>query len=342
MKKESPKQHLNWQRESAGPVGNFLAQVQNLRDGLRGNLGLEVLELVGLLGKLRLDTLADLDNLVNVASNALEVLLTHATAGHGGGTNTDATGRESRLVTGGRVLVASNVDLLQDSLSTGAIQTLVAKAQQNHVAVSAVSNELVAQLLEFVLNRLGVLENLSLVGLEFRSVCLLEGNSKSSDGVVVRTTLVTGEDGEVDGTLKVVHGVLASLGVSAAHTLTEEDHGTTGTTERLVGGGGDNISVLEWRRDDTSRDKTRNVGHVNNEVRANLVSNLAHALIVDQTAVGRCTGDNALGAVELSVVLQHVVVNDASLEVDTVGEGLEVGRDSRDPNRDMEISNQFK
>ena len=342
MKKESPKQHLNWQRESAGPVGNFLAQVQNLRDGLRGNLGLEVLELVGLLGKLRLDTLADLDNLVNVASNALEVLLTHATAGHGGGTNTDATGRESRLVTGGRVLVASNVDLLQDSLSTGAIQTLVAKAQQNHVAVSAVSNELVAQLLEFVLNRLGVLEDLSLVGLEFRSVCLLEGNSKSSDGVVVRTTLVTGEDGEVDGTLKVVHGVLASLGVSAAHTLTEEDHGTTGTTERLVGSGGDNISVLEWRRDDTGRDKTRNVGHVNNEVRANLVSNLAHARIVDQTAVGRGTGNNALRTVELSVVLQHVVVNDASLEVDTVGEGLEVGRDSRDPNRDMEISNQFK
>ena len=98
-----------------------------------------------------------------------------------------------------------------------------------------------------------------------------------------------------------------------------------------MGGGGDDIGVLEGRRDDTSSNETGDVGHVDNEVGADLVSDLTHAGVVDQTAVGRGTGNNALGAVELSVVLKHVVVNETSLEVDTVGESLEVGGDSRDP-----------
>jgi hypothetical protein len=120
------------------------------------------------------------------------------------------------------------------------------------VAVSTVRDELVAESLELNLKSLGVLENLFLVLTELRSGGLLEGNSQSSDGVVVGTTLVTREDGEVDRTLKVIHDFLASLGVSATHTLAEEDHGTTRTTERLVGGGGDDVGVLEGRRNDTS------------------------------------------------------------------------------------------
>lgn len=73
------------------------------------------------------------------------------------------------------------------------------------------------------------------------------------------------------------------------------------------------------------------MGHVNDEVGTDGVGNLAHARIVDETAVGRGTGDQALGAVELSIVLKHIVVNDTGVEVDTVREGLEIGRDSRDP-----------
>ena len=152
---------------------------------------------------------------------------------------------EGRFVARDRVLVASNVDLLQNSLKTGTVQSLVTEVKQNHVTVSAVSNELVAQFLELKLSRLGVLDNQFLVLLKLRGGGLLQGNSKSSDGVVVGTTLVTREDREVDRTLKVIQDFLAIL-VSAAHTLAEEDHGTTGTTERLVGSGGDDIRVLEW------------------------------------------------------------------------------------------------
>jgi hypothetical protein len=326
---------LNGQGERAGPGGNLLAESQDLRDGAGGNLGLEVLLLVGLLGKLSLDRLADRDSLVDVTGNALEVLLAHTTGGHGGSTDTDTAGGQGRLVTGNGVLVASNVDLLEDSLNTGAVD-LAAKVNEDHVAVSAVGHELVAEGLELGLKSLGVLDDLLLVLLELRGVDLLEGNSESGDGVVVGTTLVTGEDGEVDGTLKVVHDVLAGL-VLATDTLAEEDHGTTGTTKGLVSGGGDNIGVLEGRGDNASGDQTGDVSHVDNKVSTDLVSDLTHALVVDQTAVGGGTGDQDLGAVHLGVGLELVVVDDTSLKVDTVREALEVGRDSGDPEKLVKI-----
>lgn len=148
--------------------------------------------------------------------------------------------------------------------------------------------------------------------------------------MVVRAALVAREDGEVDGVLEVVQGLLA-LGIDRPDALAEEDHGAAGATERLVSGGGDDVSVEEGGGDNLGGDKTRNVCHINNEVSANEISNLAHALVVNQTAVGRGTGDKDLGAVKDDVLLKLVVVDDSSVQVDTVGHGLEVGRDSRDP-----------
>lgn len=325
--------NLDREREGAGPLGDLLAQAQDLRNGVRRNLGLEVFEPVGLLGEFGLDALADLDGLVDVAGDALEVLLAHTAGGHGGSANADTVRSESGLVTWDGVLVASDVDLLQDSLETSTVQGLGSQIQQDHVAVGAIGDELVAQLLEFELDGLGVLHNLLLVLLELGGGSLLEGDRQSGDGVVVGATLVTREDGEVDGSLQVIHNVLAGLGVVAADALTEEDHGATRTTEGLVGSGGHHIGILERRRNDASSDQPGDVSHIHNEVGADLVSNLTHALVVNQTAVGRGTGDQALGAVELSVGLQGVIVNDASLEVDTVGEGFKVGGDSRDPTR---------
>lgn len=321
--------NLNGQREGAGPLGNLLAESQNLGDAVIGDLGLEVLELVGLLGKLTLDLLAESDGLVDVAGNALEVVLTHTTGRHGGGTDTDTARSESGLVTGDGVLVAGNVDLLENGLDTGTVKGLGAEVNEDHVAVGTVGDELVTEGLELVLEGLGVLDDLGLVLLELRGVNLLEGNSQSGDGVVVGATLVSREDGEVDGVLEVVKDILAGL-VLATDTLAEEDHGTTGTTEGLVGGGGDDIGVLEGRGDDTSGDQTGDVSHVDNEVSTDLVGDLAHALVVNETAVGGGTGDKTLGAVHLGVALELVVVDDTGLKVNTVGEGLEVGGDSRD------------
>lgn len=322
---------LNGEREGTTPGSNLLPVVVDFLDFTAGNASLEVLELVGLLGESSLLLLADLDSLVNVLADALELLLTEATRSHGRGTDTDTARGEGGLVTGDGVLVAGNVDLLKHSLNTGTVKVVLAEVNEDHVAVSTVRDELVAEGLEGVLKGLGVGDDLLLVSLEVRAGGLLQGNSQGSDGVVVRATLVAGEDGEVDGVLEVVEGLLATLGVDGADTLAEEDHGTTGTTEGLVGSGGDDIGVLERSRDNLGGDKTRDMSHIDNKVSTDRIGNLAHTLVVDKTAVGGSTGNEDLRAVEDGVLLEGVIIDDAGVEVDTVRHGLEVGRDSRDP-----------
>lgn len=274
--------------------------------------------------------MADLDGLVDIVGDTLEVFLTHTTAGHGRGTDTDTAWSQGRLISRDRVLVASDVDLLEDGFDTGTIETGWSEIQKDHMAVSAISHKLVVKLLKLGLHSFGVLDNLFLVFLESWSICLLQGNSQGGDCVVVGTTLVTREDREVNWVFEIIHDRLSRL-VGASDTLSEEDHGTSGSTERLVGSGGDNISVLKWRWDNSGSNETRNMGHVDDKVSTNGVGDLAHSLVVDQTAVCGGTSHNGLWSVELGIGLKGVVVDDASLQVNTIWESFEVGRDSGDP-----------
>jgi hypothetical protein len=73
------------------------------------------------------------------------------------------------------------------------------------------------------------------------------------------------------------------------------------------------------------------VGHINNKVGTNEVGNLAHAGIIDQSAVGGCTSNKDLWSVHQSILLKLIIIDDTGLEVDPVWEGFEVGRDRRDP-----------
>jgi hypothetical protein len=186
---------LDGEREGGGPLGNLLLESLNLRD-TRGDLGLEVLELVGLLGKLTLDLQAQVDTGVDVAGHTAEVVFAEATGSSGGGTDTDTAGGERALVAGNGVLVAGNVGSLKDSLNTGTVETLVTEVEEDHVRVGTVRDELVAQLLEFNLQSLSVGNDLLLVLLELGGHSLLERHREGGDGVVVGSTLVTGEDTE--------------------------------------------------------------------------------------------------------------------------------------------------
>ena len=315
---------LDGEREGVAPVRDLLLELVDASNLAAGDLEPEVLQLVSLLGQLGLHFLADLDALINVLGHALEVSLAKSAAGHGWGADTQTTRGKSALVAGHCVLVAGDVDLLEKSLNTGAIEFKRAEIDQHHVRVGAVRHKRVAELLELVLQSLGVVNHLLLVLLELGGSSLLEGDSKGGDGVVVGTALVAGEDGEVDPVLQVIERLLASLGVNGPDALAEEDHGTARATERLVGGGGDDIGVLERRGDNTGGNKAGNVGNVDDQVGANRVGDLAHALVVNQTEVSRGTGNKNLGTEELGILLERVVVDDAGREVDTVRHGLEV------------------
>jgi hypothetical protein len=325
--------HLDGKREGNGPGGNLLLEAVDLVDIAASNLGLEVLELVGFLGKLALDLLRELDDGVDVARDALEVLLAETTRCHGRRADADAHGCERGLVTRGGVLVAGDVDLLEDGLDARAVELDGLEVDEHHMVVSAASDERIAELGEGNLESLRVGDNLFLVGLEVVGLGLLEGHGEGGDGVVVGASLVAGEDGEVDGALEVVEGLLAGLCVRLAHSLAEEDHGTARATERLVGGGGDDVAVGEGRLVHAGGDETGDVGHVHEEIGTDLVGDLAHAGVVDLAAVGRGSGDEYLGAVHEGILLELVVVDEASLEVHPVGKSLKVGGDSRDPAR---------
>lgn len=184
---------LDGEGEGRGPLGNLLLQSLELRN-TSYNLGLEVLELVGLLGKRILDLAGVANALIHESSDSLEVFLSESTGGSSGGANADSTGSEGRLVAGDGVLVAGHVDSLKNGLNASTIEVAIAKVKENHVRVGAIGNELVVESLKLGFKRLSVLDNLLLVKLELRSHGLLEGNRQSGDGVVVRPTLVTGED----------------------------------------------------------------------------------------------------------------------------------------------------
>jgi hypothetical protein len=320
---------LSRERELAGPFDDLL--LDGVETGVAlVDLGLEVLESVSVLWQRGLHLDGVLDGLVDVADDAFEVGLAEATGGHGWGADSDTTWDEGGLVTWDRVFVEGDVDEVADGLDTGAVDALVLEVDEDHVGVSAVRDEGVVELLEGDLQGLGVLDDLLLVGDELWGVGLLEGDREGGDGVVVRTALMTGEHGEVDWTLEVVQHLLAGLGVDGADAATEEDHGASWATQRLVGGGGHDVGIFKWRRDDLGGDETRDVGHVDHQVGAHRVGNLAHALVVDQTAVGRRAGHEDLGSVERGRLLEHVVVDDAGLWVDPVWHRLEVGRHRRD------------
>lgn len=66
---------LDGKREGDSPGSDLLLQAVDLLNFTRSDLGLEVLELVVLLGELALDLLAQLDAGVDVAGDLLEILL---------------------------------------------------------------------------------------------------------------------------------------------------------------------------------------------------------------------------------------------------------------------------
>lgn len=91
-----------------------------------------------------------------------------------------------------------------------------------------------------------------------------------------------------------------------------------------MGGGGDDVGVGKGAGEDLGSDEAGDVSHVGQQVGVGLVADLAHALIVDKTAVGTGAGNNDLGAVDERKLLELVVVDQTGRLIQSVWERLEV------------------
>lgn len=295
--------------------------------------------LVALLHRILLRRLVDAHGnghgAIDDVSHARKVLFREPAGGHGGRADAQTAGRQRRLVAGDGILVGSDADEFQHALDAAAVDALRLEVDQDEMVVGAAADNGVAQavlvlgLAEAGGERLGVGENLALVGAELGRLGLLESNGEGGDGVVVGPALVAREDGGVDGGLEVVQLLLALL-VGAADAAAEEDHGAAGAAEGLVAGGGDDVGVGEGAGHDLGGHETGDVGHVGHEVGVDLAADLAETGVVDQAAVSGGAGDDDLGAVGDGQLLELVVVDVARLLIETVGKGLEVLGDEGD------------
>lgn len=94
----------------------------------------------------------------------------------------------------------------------------------------------------------------------------------------MRSTLASGEDGSVDPSLNV--GLLV---------LSEENETSSGTPQSLVGGGGNDITELEWRALFTGSDETRDMSHVGKEVSSLSIGDLPQSSVIPISGVGGST-----------------------------------------------------
>ena len=276
--------------------------------------GDEVLELrAGLLLELE----GDLQGLVQKDRDLLEVLLEELAGGEGGGADADSARRDGGPVPRDAVLVEGDGDCVAALLELGSGDALGLEVPEDEVVVGAPRGDGAAQVGELGGQGLGVLPDLLGVDLELRGHDLLELGGDSCDLVLVRAALEGGEDG------------LVNLGLETPRVLAEEDHSGAGTAEGLVRGGGDDVAVLEGAGLLAGGDEAGDVRHVHEEEGAVGVGDLAELGVVPVAGVGRPAADEHGRLEETRVLGQPLVVDEAGVGPNAVGEALEVDRGGR-------------
>jgi hypothetical protein len=132
----------------------------------------------------------------------------------------------------------------------------------------------------------GVVDHLLGVGLERRLQRLAEGDRLGGDDVLQRTALQAGEHRRID--------LLDDRFVIGQH------HAAARAAQGLVGGGGDHVGVRDRAGEHAAGHQAREVGHVDHQIGADRVGDLAEAGEVDLAAVGAAAGDDQLGLVALA------------------------------------------
>mmetsp|Transcript_71897 Transcript_71897/g.120583 ORF Transcript_71897/g.120583 Transcript_71897/m.120583 type:complete len:278 (-) Transcript_71897:232-1065(-) len=191
------------------------------------------------------------------------------------------------------------------------------------MVVSAIGHQLVTLLHQSRTQGTGIGLDLLGILLECWACDLLQLSGNTSNLVLVGTTLKSREHSKVDLLGESGWGSIRTLGLAA------EDHAGARTTQTLVGGGGDHITVLEGIVLLASRHQTTDMGNVSQQQSTTVVSCLTEAVELDLTWVRTGASDQHLRT-EGQRELVKLVVVDVPILIHVVRQRLKVDGGCRD------------
>ncbi len=160
---------------------------------------------------------------------------------------------------------------------------LGAEIDQHQMIVRAARDDIEPILHQRRRQRAGIGDDLPRIGLELGLQCFLERHGLGRDDVHQRAALQAGEHGRVD-----LLGHLLVIG---------EDHAAARTAQRFVRGRRRDVGMRHWRGMNAAGDEAGDVGHVDHEIGADFVGDLAEPLPVPDARIGGAAREDQLGLV---------------------------------------------
>mmetsp|Transcript_54040 Transcript_54040/g.156028 ORF Transcript_54040/g.156028 Transcript_54040/m.156028 type:complete len:412 (-) Transcript_54040:6-1241(-) len=247
-----------------------------------------------------------------------KVRFDHHAGRQGGGSDTDSTGGDGGSISRDAVLIQSDADFVTSFFELASGDSLGLQVPQDQVVFCTSRGDSVSVRRESGRKCLSILLHLLRIQLEFRGHDFLQLSGNSGNLVFVGPSLQGRENSLVD------------LWFEITLVLSEEDHTSTGSTKRLVRGGGDDIAEFERRGLFSSGNQTRNVGHIHHQQGTVGVGNLSEFGIVPVTRVRRSSANDQGRLEQTGITSQLFIVNVSGFGVDAVGKRLEVDRGGRD------------
>ncbi len=190
-----------------------------------------------------------------------------------------------------------------------ALQALGPQVHQHEVVVGAAGDDVEAVGAQRFRKRLSVFDDVLRVDLEVRPQRFRERHRLGGDHMHQRPALQAREDRRIQ--------------LLGDDLVVGQDQAAARTAQRLVGGGGGDVGIGHRRGMHAARDQTREVRHVDQEVRPDAVGDLAEPLEVPGPRIGRAAGDDQLRPDFLGLLRHGVHVDDLVLAPHRVVHRLE-------------------
>jgi len=232
----------------------------------------------------------------------------HAARGDGGSAEANAAAFHGRKrIEGNGIFVDGDAGAVESFFGVAAGDVAGVDFDEEKVIVGAAGNNAEAMLGDGNGESFGVGDDLLLVGLEAGFHRFFQADRFGGDGVNERTALDAGESEFVE--------LFGECGFA-------EDEAAAGTAQSFVRRGGNEIGVGDGARMDAGGDEAGDVGHIDEEERADGFSGAGDALKINDAGIGAGTGDDHFGLMFFGEAFDFVVVDAFVFFADAVGDEL--------------------